>query len=101
MGTRDPERHQTKKGNQYQVGMKAHIVVYADAGEVDAVSTTAANDHDPTQAHAPLHGKETDVFADSRYRGVDKREEVQDKEHQPDWKLAKITRQAQSAEPRA
>jgi IS5 family transposase len=38
---------------------------------------TAANVNDVTQAHALLHGEETDVFADAGYRGVDKREEVQ------------------------
>ncbi len=87
-GTRDPEMHQTKKGNQWHFGMKAHIGVDADSGLVHSVSTTAANAHDITQAHALLHGQEADVFADSGYRGVDKREEIQATDHQPDWHVA-------------
>jgi IS5 family transposase len=57
-GTRDPEMHQTKKGNQWHHGMKAHIGVDADQGLVHSVATTAANAHDITQAHALLHGHE-------------------------------------------
>ena len=75
-GARDPERHQTKKGNQWHFGMKAHIGVDADSGLVHTVVGTAANAHDVTQACALLHGQETDVFGDSGYRGVHKREEV-------------------------
>ena len=62
-GERDPEMHQTKKGNQWHFGMKAHAGVDADSGLVHSVATTAANAHDVTQAHALLHGEETDVFA--------------------------------------
>ena len=75
-GARDPEMHQTKKGNQWHFGMKAHIGVGADSGLVHTVVGTAANAHDVTQACALLHGQETDVFGDSGYRGVHKREEV-------------------------
>lgn len=64
-GERDPEMHQTKKGDQWHFGMKAHIGVDADSGLVHTVTTTAANAHDITQAANLLHGKETDVFADS------------------------------------
>ena len=49
-GERDPEMHQTKKGNQWHFGMKAHIGVDADSGLVHTVTTTAANAHDITQA---------------------------------------------------
>lgn len=75
-GERDPEMHQTKKGKQWHFGMKAHIGVDADSGLVHTVVGTAANAHDVTQASALLHGEESDVFADSGYRGVHKREEV-------------------------
>ncbi len=87
-GTRDPEMHQTKKGNQWHHGMKAHIGTDADQGLVHSVATTAANAHDITQAHALLHGEEIDVFADSGYRGVEKRDEIQALEHQPNWHIA-------------
>lgn len=74
-GERDPEMHQTKKGNQWHFGMKAHIGVDAESGLVHTVVATAAHEHDVTQAHALLHGDETDVFADAGYVGVAKREE--------------------------
>jgi IS5 family transposase len=87
-GQRDPEMHQTKKGNQWHFGMKAHIGVDADSGLVHTVTTTAANAHDVTQAHALLHGGESVVFADSGYRGVEKRDEVQEQHPQVDWQIA-------------
>ena len=77
-GERDPEMHQTKKGNQWHFGMKAHIGVDADSGLVHTVVGTAANVNDVTQAHALLHGEETDVFADAGCQGVSKRQETQD-----------------------
>ena len=72
---RDPEMHQTKKGNQWHFGMKAHIGVDADTGIVHSLSTTAANAHDVTEAHNLLHGGETQVWCDAGYQGVHKREE--------------------------
>ena len=77
-GERDPEMHQTKKGNQWHFGMKAHIGVDAESGLVHSVVGTAANVNDVTQASALVHGEETDVFADAGYQGVSKREETQD-----------------------
>ncbi len=69
-GERDPEMHQTKKGNQWHMieghphgwGMKAHIGVDADSGLVHTVIGTAANVNDVTQGHALLHGEEHVVF---------------------------------------
>ncbi len=87
-GERDPEMHQTKKGNQWHFGMKVHAGVDADSGLVHSVATTAANAHDITQAHALLHGQETDVFADSGYRGVEKREEIQTQHPDVNWYIA-------------
>jgi IS5 family transposase len=75
-GERDPEMHQTKKGNQWHFGMKAHIGVDADSGLVHTVIGTAANVNDVTQGHALLHGDETVVFADAGYQGAEKREEA-------------------------
>ena len=48
--------HQTKKGNQWHFGMKAHIGVDADTGIVHSMTTTAANAHDVTETHNLLHG---------------------------------------------
>jgi IS5 family transposase len=77
-GERDPEMHQTKKGNQWHFGMKAHIGVDADSGLVHTVVGTAANVNDVTQASALVHGEESEVFADAGYQGVGKRDETQD-----------------------
>jgi transposase, IS5 family len=75
-GERDPEMHQTKKGNQWHFGMKAHIGVDADSGLVHTVIGTAANVNDVTQGHGLLHGGESIVFADAGYQGAEKREEA-------------------------
>ena len=74
-GERDPDMHQTKKGNQWHFGMKAHIGVDAESGLVHTVIGTAANVNDVTQAQGLLHGEEADVFGDAGYQGVEKREE--------------------------
>ena len=74
-GERDPEMHQTKKGNQWYFGMKAHIGVDADSGLVHTVIGTAANVNDVTQADALLHGAEDIAFADAGYQGVARRSE--------------------------
>ena len=81
---RDPEMHQTKKGNQWHFGMKAHIGVDAESGLVHSVVGTAANVNDVTQAGALLHGHETTAFGDAGYRGVHKREEAKG----PEWHVA-------------
>jgi IS5 family transposase len=81
---RDPEMHQTKKGNQWFFGMKAHIGVDAESGLVHSVIGTAANVGDITQAGALLHGEEEHAFGDAGYRGVDKREEAKG----PRWHTA-------------
>ena len=75
-GTRDPEMHSAKKGNQWHFGMKAHIGVDADSGLVHTVIGTAANVNDVTQGHALLHGEEEVVFADAGYQGAMKRDEA-------------------------
>ena len=72
-GERDPEMHQTKKGNQWHFGMKAHIGVDADSGLVHTVTTTPANAADVEVVDELLHGKEEVVHADSGYTGADKR----------------------------
>ena len=74
-GERDTEMHQTKKGNQWHFGMKAHIGEDADTGIVHSMSTTAANAHDVTEAHNLVHGGETVVWGDAGYQGVHQREE--------------------------
>ncbi len=74
-GERDPEMHQTKKGNQWYFGMKAHIGADAESGLVHTVIGTPANTNDVTQAEALLHGEETAAFGDAGYQGAQKRPE--------------------------
>jgi IS5 family transposase len=83
-GERDPEMHQTKKGNQWYFGMKAHIGVDAHSGLVHSVVGTAANVNDVTQAGALLHGQEEVAFGDAGYQGVHKRAEAAG----PTWHVA-------------
>lgn len=85
-GERDPEMHQTKKGNQWHFGLKAHIGVDAQTGLTHTFTTTAANEHDLNQAKNLLHGDEDFVFADAGYRGAEKREEL--KNIAVDWHIA-------------
>ena len=84
-GKRDPEMHQTKKGNQWHFGMKAHIGVDADSGLVHTVIGTAANVNDVTQANALLHGEEEEAFGDAGYQGAEKRPDATGKAH---WNVA-------------
>ena len=76
-GTRDPEMHQTKKGNQWYFGMKAHIGADAESGLVHTVRGTAANVNDVVEANSLLHGDETDAFGDAGYQGAHKRADAQ------------------------
>ena len=66
---RDPEMHQTKKGNQWHFGLKAHIGVDSKTRIVHAVTATPANVHDSRVIEDILHGKETRVWGDSAYQG--------------------------------
>ena len=67
--TRDPDMHQTKKGNQWYFGMKAHIGVDSRTKVIHSVAATAANVHDATCLPDLLHGEETRVWGDSAYQG--------------------------------
>ena len=77
-GERDPEMRQSKKGQQWFFGMKAHIGVDADSGLVHTVRGTSGNVNDVVEANSLLHGQETDVFADAGYQGAHKRPDAKD-----------------------
>lgn len=87
-GERDPQMHQTKKGQQWYFGMKAHIGADASSGLVHTVVGTAANVSDISQTHALLHGQEETVHADAGYLGVEKREEILAQGREVDWRVA-------------
>ncbi len=75
---RDPDMHQTKKGNEWHFGMKAHIGVDAKSGLTHTLVTTAANEHDLNQLKNLLHGDEEFISGDAGYQGAEKREELKD-----------------------
>ena len=77
-GERDPEMHQSKKGQQWFFGMKAHIGVDADSCLVHTVRGTSGHVNDVVEANSLLHGQETDVFADAGYQGAHKRPDAKD-----------------------
>jgi len=58
---RDPEMHQTKKGNQWHFGMKCHAGVDDTIVLIHSLATTAANEHDLTPSDQLLHGEEKRV----------------------------------------
>jgi len=78
---RDPEMHQTKKGNEWRFGMKCHIGVDAGSGIVHTVEVTAANEHDITVASKLIRDDDEVVYGDSGYIGIEKRDEVKNDEH--------------------
>ena len=83
--TRDPEMKQTKKGNQWYFGMKAHIGVDAASGCVHSADMTSANIHDSQMADALLHGEEEIVFGDSAYASNAHSLEAQREDHDVLW----------------
>lgn len=80
-GTRDPQMRQTKKGNQWYFGMKAHIGADAGTGYVHSVTVTAASVHDLDEITDLVRDDDEVVYADAGYQGVEKRPEVAEDEH--------------------
>ena len=84
-GERDPQVHQTRKGNQWYFGMKAHVGVNAESGLVHSLIGTAANAADVTQAPDLLHNEEMVAFGDAGCTGGAKRPE---RRQAVDWRVA-------------
>ena len=85
---RDPEMRQTKKGNQWYFGMKAHIGADRDSKLVRTVVVTGANVANITKTSELLHKTEKQVHADAGYTGVEKRAEIVAIERKIDWQIA-------------
>jgi IS5 family transposase len=66
---RDPKMHQTKQGNQWYFGMKAHLGVDIRTTMIHWITTTAANVHDSQVLSELLHGYGTKVWGDTAYSG--------------------------------
>lgn len=75
-GARDPQMHQTRKGQQWYFGMKAHIGVDAGTGYLHSVTVTAANVHDLDEIAKLVRGDDQVVYADAGYQGVEKRPDI-------------------------
>ena len=80
-GTRDPQMKQTKKGNQWYFGFKAHTGVDAGTGYVHSLTATAASVHDLDELAHLVREDDVVVYADAGYQGVQKRPEVAGDEH--------------------
>ena len=89
-GKRDPEMHQTKKGNQWYFGMKGHIGTDAGTGYVHSVTATAANVHDLDEAANLVRDDDEVVYVDAGYQGAEKRPEIAQDEHRSkiEWRVA-------------
>jgi IS5 family transposase len=74
--SRDPEMHQSKKGNEWHFGMKVHIGADSQTGLVHSASVTAGNVHDSQELPNLLHGGETRLYGDSAYWGEKQRERL-------------------------
>lgn len=67
--SRDPDMHQTRKGNQWYFGMKTHIGVDNRTKLIHSIAVTAANVHASQVLEDLLHGNETHIWGDSAYTG--------------------------------
>lgn len=77
-GERDPEMHQTQKGNQWFFGAKLHVGVDAGSGYIHTTEVTAANVSDSTVAAGLIREDDRVVYGDSAYCALEKHEEVRD-----------------------
>lgn len=89
-GERDPDMHQTRKGQQWYFGMKAHIGVDAGTGYVHSVAATAANTHDLDEAANLVRPDDEVVYADAGYQGVQRRPDIAGDAHlsKVQWRVA-------------
>ena len=74
--SRDPEMHQTKKGNEWHFGMKVHVGADAGTGYVHTVTATAANVSDISEAHKLIRPDDEVVYGDAGFVGIEKRDEI-------------------------
>jgi IS5 family transposase len=92
--------HQTKKGNQWYFGMKAHLGADAGTGYAHTVTATAANVHDLDEAPNLVRTDDETVYADAGYQGASKRPEITEDEHlsKIEWRIASPQGRAQGDE---
>ena len=78
---RDPEMHQTKKGNQWYFGERLHVGVDAGTRYIHSAEVTAANVHEITVAHKLIREDDEVVYGDSAHTGIEKRDEIKSDAH--------------------
>ena len=76
---RDPEMTQTKKGNQWYFGMKAHTGTDPKNRVVHTVVATTASIHDSQVMDDLLHGGEEEIYGDKAYADEAKKEEFEER----------------------
>jgi IS5 family transposase len=74
---RDPEMKQTKKGNQWYFGMKAHVGADTNRGLVHSIVVTNAAVHDSRVMDKLLHGKELSVYGDKAYASQEREKDYE------------------------
>ena len=79
-GKRDPEMHQTKKGNEWYFGMKVHTGVDAGTGYVHTLTGTSANMHDVSETSKLIRKDDHTIYGDSGYLGAQQRSEIKSDE---------------------
>ena len=79
-GKRDPEMHQTRKGNEWYFGMKVHAGVDAGSGYVHTITGTPANMHDVTETSKLLREDDHVMYGDPGYPGAPERPEIKEDE---------------------
>ena len=78
---RDPDMHQTKKGNQWYFGEKIHVGADAGTGYIHTMEVTAAHAADVTQVHKLIRDDDEVVYGDAAYSGIEKRDEIKSDIH--------------------
>ena len=79
-GRRDPEMHQTKKGNEWYFGMKVHVGADAGSGYVHTITGTSANMHDVSETANLIREDDEVVYGDSGYLGAVNQPAIKDDE---------------------
>jgi len=90
---RDPEMKQTKKGNQWYFGMKAHAGTDTDRGLVHSIVVTNAAVHDSRVMDELLHGEEAAVYGDKAYASEEKKKDYESRGIE--WRVKKKANRAQ------
>ena len=91
---RDPEMKQTKKGNQWYFGMKAHVGTDTEKGLVHSIVITNAAVHDSRVMDELLHGEETAVYGDKAYASEEKKKDYESRGI--DWRVKRKANRGQS-----